>query len=123
MGRIIHFEVPADNPERAMTFYSKMFHWTFHKWDGPMPYWMVSTGGKDEPGIDGAIMPRQHPGQGVNNVVQVESVDAAMEAVKANGGTVLTPKIPIPGIGYYANCTDTEGNPFGVMQPDPGVTG
>lgn len=122
MGRVIHFEIPADNAERAIEFYKKMFNWSFHKWDGPMPYWMIATGAKSEPGIDGAIMPRQHPGQSPNNVVQVDSIDEAMAAVKINGGELLTPKIPIPGIGFYANCKDTEGNPFGVMQPDPSVT-
>ena len=63
-------------------------------------------------------MPRQHPGQGTSNVVQVDSLDRAMEAVKQHGGQVLTPKIPIPGIGEYANCLDTEGNVFGIMQPE-----
>jgi uncharacterized protein len=116
MGRIVHFEIPADNPERAIGFYSKVFHWEAHKWDGPMPYWMISTGPKDHPGIDGAIMPRMQPGQGVNNIVQVDSLDDAMAAVEIAGGKVVTPKIPVPGVGIYANCLDTEGNSFGMMQ-------
>ena len=71
MGRIIHFEIPADQPERAIEFYKSTFNWTFEKWDGPMPYWMAMTGPQDQPGIYGAIMPRQAPGQGVNYVVDV----------------------------------------------------
>ena len=81
-----------------------------------MPYWMLSTGPKDAPGIDGAIMQRMHPGQGVNNVVQVDSLDDAMAAVESAGGKVITPKIPVQGIGVYVNCLDTEGNSFGMMQ-------
>lgn len=119
MSRIIHFEIPAEQPERAMAFYAKTFGWSYQQW-GEAPYWMVSTGPKEQPGIDGAIMPREHSGQTVNNVVQVASLEAAMDAVKANGGELLTPVIPIPGIGRYANARDTEGNSFGMMQPgDP----
>ena len=118
MSRIIHFEIPADDPKRAMAFYAKMFNWSFQQF-GEMPYFMASTGPREAPGIDGAIMPRQQPGQTVNNVVQVNSLDEAMAQVAIYGGQVLTPKIPIPGIGHYCNCTDTEGNTFGMMQPDP----
>ena len=63
MPRPIHFEIPADNPERAIGFYKGVFGWNFQKWDGPMPYWMVLTG-ENTPGIDGGIHPRAHPGIG-----------------------------------------------------------
>jgi predicted enzyme related to lactoylglutathione lyase len=118
MGRIIHFEIPADQPDRAIEFYKKTFDWSFHKWEGEMPYWLAMTGPKDQPGIDGAIMMRHAPGQGVSNVVQVDSLEKSIEAVKANGGQMITPIMPIPGIGRYANATDTEGNVFGMMQPE-----
>lgn len=117
MGRIIHFELPADQPERAIEFYKSTFDWSFMKWEGEMPYWLATTGPKDKPGIDGAIMPRQEPGQGVSNVIEVESLEQSIEAVKRNGGEVITPIFPIPGIGRYANAKDTEGNVFGMMQP------
>lgn len=122
MARVIHFEIPADQPERAIAFYQKVFDWKFQKWEGDMPYWMASTGSGEQPGIDGAVMPRQAPGQGVNNVVQVDSLEAFIEKVKANGGEMLTPILPIPGIGRFANAKDTEGNPFGMMQPDSTVS-
>ena len=51
--RIVHFEIPADDPGRAIAFYGKAFGWTFDKWDGPMEYWMIKTG--DGPGIDGGV--------------------------------------------------------------------
>ena len=54
MPRPIHFEIPAENPQRAIDFYTKVFGWTIKKWDGPMEYWMITTGKSPEPGIDGA---------------------------------------------------------------------
>jgi uncharacterized protein len=115
MNRIVHFELPADNPERAVEFYKKSFGWQIQKWPGPQDYWLVTTG---DPGINGGILRRQHPGAGTCNTVRVPSVDDAVATVTKNGGKVAVAKMPIPGVGYLAYCTDTEGNVFGVMQPD-----
>ena len=72
MPRPIHFEIPAENPERAMQFYSTVFGWKFNKWEGPMDYWIISTGQPGEPGIDGGLMPRRDPNQPcVNMAVSV----------------------------------------------------
>ncbi len=96
MSRVIHFEIPASNPERASAFYKKVFGWKIEKWPGPMEYWMVTTG------AEGTL----------------DSVDGAVEAVKKAGGKLITPKTPIPTVGYFAYLEDTEGNLFGVMQAD-----
>jgi len=117
MPRVVHFEIHADDPERAVKFYSKAFGWKIEKW-GPEPYWLVDTGPKEEPGINGGIMPRQEKLSTVNTV-GVASMEEAMKAVKAAGGKVLTPKLPIPGVGWNAYCLDTEGNTFGIYQDDP----
>ena len=61
MPRVVHFEISADKPERATEFYKKVFGWNIQKWDGPQPYWLVATGSKSEPGIDGGIMNRILP--------------------------------------------------------------
>lgn len=118
MSRVIHFELPADNPDRAVEFYKKVFGWQIQKWPGPTDYWLVNTGAEGEPGINGGILRRQHPGAGTCNTVGVGSVDEAVAAITKSGGRVAVPKMPIPGVGYLAYCTDTEGNVFGVMQPD-----
>jgi predicted enzyme related to lactoylglutathione lyase len=115
--RIVHFEIPADDPARCMTFYREAFGWTFEKWDGPMDYWMVKTG--DGPGIDGGLGPRAVPGQPPTNVIAVPSVDDITRAVVAAGGTATAPKTAVPGVGWTAYFADTEGNQFGVMQFDP----
>ena len=118
MSRVVHFEVPADNPERAVKFYSDVFGWTVQKWGGPSDYWMVTTGPDGTPGINGGIMKRMHPGASTVNTVDVKNVDEAVATITKKGGKVVAPKMAIPGIGWLAYCTDPEGNTFGVMQPD-----
>jgi uncharacterized protein len=119
MSRVIHFEIPAADPERAAAFYKKAFGWKFEKWPGPMEYWMVSTGADGAPGINGGLMKKQPPTMATTNTIGVESVDNAIDAVKKAGGKLVTPKTPIPTVGYFAYLEDTEGNLFGVMQSDP----
>jgi len=121
MPRPIHFEIPAENPERAIDFYSNVFGWKFTKWDGPMDYWIISTGPASEPGIDGGLMPRRDPAQPCVNTVGVANLDDSIAVVQTNGGSIAVPKMPIPGVGWLAYCKDTEGHIFGMMQSDPNV--
>jgi predicted enzyme related to lactoylglutathione lyase len=118
--RPIHFEIPAENPQRAIDFYTTVFGWKFTKWDGgPMDYWMIVTGQSPEPGIDGGLMRRQDPHQPCVNTVGVEDVDRTVETVLSNGGSMALPKMAVPGVGWLAYCKDTEGHIFGIMQTDP----
>jgi predicted enzyme related to lactoylglutathione lyase len=126
MPRVVHFEIQAENPERAARFYTAVFGWTIRKWDGPLEYWLVTTGPADERGIDGGLLIRRGPapaeGQPVNAYVctiGVASLDNTLATVKASGGTLAVEKMPVPGIGWLAYAKDTEGNIFGVLQPDP----
>ena len=126
MPRVIHFEVHAENPERAVQFYQKVFGWQFSKWEGPADYWLITTGPNDKPGINGGLMRRHGPGpvemQAVNSyvcTVDSTSVDETVKSALANGGTLAHPKMPIPGVGWLANVKDTEGNIVGIMQSDP----
>ncbi len=118
MLRVVHFEICADDMDRAQKFYETVFGWKFQKWDGPSPYRLVTTGPEGAPGINGGMMPR-HPGQPVVNTVDVPSVDEYVQKVEAAGGKTAMPKMTIPGVGYVAYCTDTEGNLFGVYTHDP----
>ncbi len=126
MSRLIHFEIHADDPERAMNFYRELFGWQFTKWDGPMPYWMIVTGPDGQPGINGGLMKRMGPpptvGQPVNAfpcTCYVDNVDASFAKAVALGAGVALPKMPIPGVGWLAYIHDTEGNILGLMQADP----
>ena len=119
MSRVIHFEIPAAEPDRAAAFYGKAFGWKFDKWPGPMEYWMVVTGKDGEPGINGGMMKKPGGIASTTNTIGVASVDDAIAAVLKAGGKNIMPKTPIPTVGYFAYCEDTEGNMFGVMQADP----
>ena len=119
MPRPIHFEIPAENPERAMNFYATVFGWKFNKWAGPVDYWLISTGDPKEPGIDGGLMPRRDPAQPCVNTVGVANLDETLKTAESAGGMCVVPKMPVPGVGWLAYCKDTEGHIFGMMQPDP----
>ena len=124
MARVIHFELPINDPERAINFYSKVFGWKIQKWEGPMEYWLVTTGDSDEPGIDGGLYLSEDAGEGSSWVAKnltlgVDSVDDAATLLEKHGGKVVRPKGAIPGVGWVVYCDDTEGNTFGLMQEDP----
>ena len=119
MSRPVHFDISAENPQRALKFYQDAFGWTSQKWDGPMEYWMLMTGDDKEPGINGGLSQRDAEDKtNVMNTIQVECVEAYSDKVKASGGQVVRDKMPIPGVGYMAFCQDTEGNDFGIIQMD-----
>lgn len=117
MPRPVHFDLCADDPERAVTFYTDVFGWKFQKWDGPQEYWLISTG-ETQPGIDGG-MGRRGPQSGpAMNTIDVPSADDFSRRITAAGGKVVMPKVAIPGVGWLAVAVDTEGNTFGIMESD-----
>jgi predicted enzyme related to lactoylglutathione lyase len=124
MPRVVHFEIHADEPERAVQFYSSLFGWQFTKWAGPMPYWLITTGPEGTPGINGGLMKRQHPVSGNDGViayvctVDVDNLDKSFARGPELGATVALPKMPVPGVGWLAYMKDPEANVFGLMQRD-----
>ena len=110
MSRPVHFEISVQDPERAVEFYKNVFGWNIQKWDGPMEYYMIHTGG--------GIMRTQEGMAPTINTIDVADLDAACEKVVASGGQVIMPRMAIPGVGYMAYCVDTEGVQFGLMQGD-----
>ena len=127
MNRVVHFEVHAEDPERAIRFYSAVLGWSFTQWGGPMDYWLITTGPDDQPGINGGMVRRMGAidGQAVIAfvcTVDVASVDDSVAKALENDGTVALPKMAIPGVGWLAYVKDTEGNIFGMMQNDPSAS-
>jgi len=127
MGRPIHFEIHVDDVERAKKFYGEVFGWSFQDWSeyAGMPYFGAVTGDDNEPGINGALLKRQgpapQPGQALNayaTTMGVEDFDSIEEKILANGGTVALPKHALPGMAWQGYYHDTEGNIFGIHQPD-----
>ena len=124
MSRVVHFEIHAADCQRAIAFYQALFGWEFTKWNSGMEYWVIKTGPSSEPGIDGGLVPRRGEidGQAVIAyvcTVEVKSVDESLARIATLGGKMVVPKMAIPAVGWLAYAKDTEGNIFGVMQPDP----
>lgn len=127
MGRLIHFEIHVDDMERAKKFYGEVFGWSFENWSdyAGMPYFGAVTGDENEPGINGALMQRQsappEPNQSLNAFVctmGVEDYDSTESKIIKNGGKVAMPKNALPGMAWQGYYFDTEGNIFGIHQPD-----
>lgn len=126
MSRPIHFEIHADNPERAAKFYEQLFGWSITKWSGPIEYWIVVTGPESAPGINGGMVRRNGAApaemaavNGYVCTIGVANVDDLVSRIPAAGGQIAVPKMPVPGIGWLAYGKDTEGNIFGILQPEP----
>jgi len=116
---IVHFEILADDVERAKKFYTELFGWKFDKMPGPMEYWVISvTKDKDAKAIDGGMMKRQPRDPGYRNYIAVPSVEDYSVRVKKLGGRVVLPKMAVPGFGYFAVCLDTENNCFAIWETD-----
>lgn len=114
MSRIVHFEIPVEDPEKSMAFYTQAFGWAFQKF-GEDNYWLITTGEDSVPGINGGMM-KKNPGQPPTNIVGVNDIDAAIEKVKAAGGTIVVEKFPIGEIGFVAYFTDPDGIITGLHQ-------
>lgn len=123
MARVVHFEIHAQEPARAAEFYKNVFNWEISQW-GNEQYWIVKTGEKDEPGIDGGIMKRHGEIDGEAVIayvctIDVDSLDYYAEKVINSGGENVVAKMAVPGVGWLAYFKDTEKNIFGIMQSDP----
>lgn len=120
MARVIHFEISADDPRRAVRFYEEALGWKFQQYPGGgMEYWLASTGPTDTDGINGAIQGRSAPGESTVNTVSVEKIEVSMDAVRKAGGTIVGEIMDIPDIGRVVYATDTEGNSFGMLEALP----
>ena len=119
-GDITHFEIPADEPDRARSFYAGVFGWSF---GDPIPgfenYHLFTTPVGQE-GVGGAIGKRgESAPEKLRTYVQVDSVDAALQKVTELGGSVVEPKSEVPGQGWYGVFRDTEGNELAVWESLP----
>jgi predicted enzyme related to lactoylglutathione lyase len=122
MNAIAYFEIQADEPERAINFYERLFGWRFSKAEGlPIAYWRIETDG-----IRGGLLKRPArrppPECGTNAFVcsvQVTDFDRTAEAITKAGGQVALPKFAVPGVCWQGYFIDPAGNTFGLFQPDP----
>jgi uncharacterized protein len=122
-NNIVFFAVHADDLPRAQRFYASVFGWRFQAW-GPPGFFLIATGDKDDPGIQGSLQTRHEvvPGKpmfGYECTISVDDIDAAATAVVASGGKIIFPKCEIPTVGWLIKIQDPEGNIVCVKQAAP----
>jgi uncharacterized protein len=110
-GKLVHFELPAKDTSRATEFYKALFDWKIQTFEGPMEYHMI----EGEPG--GGIYPSQGADDFPKIYFDTDDIDAAIARVRELGGEA-DEKAPVPNMGWYALCKDTEGNPISLWQSD-----
>jgi predicted enzyme related to lactoylglutathione lyase len=121
-GRVVHFEIPYDDGDRARGFYREAFDWQMQEMPG-MEYTLVASGptgdqGPTEPGyINGGLLAREESASsGPVVVMDVPSIDTALETVRRLGGSTVVPKQPVGEMGFTAYVRDTEGNVVGLWE-------
>jgi uncharacterized protein len=120
-SRPTHFEIPVDDPDRAEQFYSTAFGWTFNRYPGAPSYYGLAGTGDSVPGIDGALFQREADSV-TTLTMSVDSIEDALAKITEAGGSQVQGKTPVPGMGYFAVCTDTEGNRIGIFANDPSAS-
>ncbi len=116
MAKIIHFEIPATDPEKVGRFYKEAFDWEITQYEGAPDYWLVVAGPKEEKyGINGAIY-KSGANDKTINTISVENVKEAMEKVKKAGGEIIGEIMDIPNVGLVVQAKDVEGTQFGMIQ-------
>lgn len=118
MAKIVHFEIPVDDADRASAFYRAAFDWEITGY-GEEPYWLVRAGAADEPGADGALIGRGAIHQSPVLIIGVTSVDETLAKIEQAGGEVIQGKLEIPTVGWSGYFRDPEGNTVGIFEPHP----
>jgi len=122
MPRVVHFEIHCDNPSRSMSFYERLFGWSFVKWEG-QPYWLISEGAGKE-SIGGLFQrrgARPEPGSAVNAfvcTVDVADLNDSLQKVEKLGGRRAADRMPIRGVGWLAYVADLDENLLGLLEFD-----
>ena len=116
---VVHFEIPAEDPEKISSFYSDLFGWKIEKGQGPTEYWLVRTFAEGQQGVNGGIFRKDSPQLQPVNYIGVESVEEYSKRAEAVGGKVVFAKSPVPQQGWFAQLLDPEGNLFALWEDYP----
>jgi len=123
MPTVQHFEIAADDVNRAQEFYKKVFGWTMQRMSNPVrpeeDYWTFETRDDEgNQGLSGGLMKRQSPQQTVTNYITVSSIDEYSSKINQSGGKIIIPKTTLPDMGFISVCLDSENNMFGLFEPN-----
>ena len=124
MNRVVHFEIPFDDSERAQKFYKDVFGWQINKFPGDMEYFMAITAETEqnqmmpkEPGaINGGLLKKDPTGEHPIIVIDVPSIDEHLKKIEQAGGKTVMPKVPVGDFGFYSRVSDSEGNVIGIWE-------
>jgi predicted enzyme related to lactoylglutathione lyase len=121
-GKVVHFEIPFDDGDRARSFYASVFGWQVMEMPD-MGYTIVSTGptdpetGPSEPGfVNGGMFAREDASRAPNIVIDVPDIEAALKAAGEAGGSTVSERMAVGDMGFAAYFKDTEGNTVGLWQ-------
>ena len=118
-AELVHFEIPADDPDKLTDFYTKVMGWEIGPPDKELgDYRLIKTSDR-EGAAPGGLYKKMMPQQGPLNYFGEGAIEPYVALVKENGGQVVMEKMAVKGMGYFAVCLDPEGNPFGFWQSDP----
>jgi len=123
-GRVVHFEIPYDDGDRASAFYEKAFGWNLMSLP-EMGYTLVTSGPSGDQGpteagfINGGMMQRQEPFTAPNIVIDVANLEDALKAVNEAGGTTVSERQAVGDMGFAAYFRDPEGNLVGLWETAP----
>ena len=117
MPRFVHVDFAADDPQRAADFYAEVFGWQVNKLEGPEPYWLLAPAPGEAGAIGAGIGKRSESWQTVTPTIDVPSADDYAKKIEAAGGTIVVPRIDMPGVGALVTFKDTEGNILSILEP------
>ena len=125
MSKVVHFEVPYDDAERAQSFYGDVFGWSLMTMP-EMGYTLVTTGpsdpqtGPSETGfINGGMMQRTDEFSAPNLVLDTDNIEATLKSIAEAGGAIVRERTPVGDMGFSAYFKDTEGNLVGLWENAP----
>jgi len=113
-GQVVHFEIPAGDTAKAREFYGSMFGWQFQEFPGATEYHMTQVAEQ----MGGAVYGADGDKRGMRVYFDVDDINAGAARVSELGGQAGD-AMPVPTMGWFAICTDTEGNEFGLWETDP----
>ena len=120
-NRVVHFEIPSDDPQRAIEFFKTAFGWNFKPYGDD--YWFISTGDGSGMGIDGGLMKQTEHRMPVTNAVSVANLDETVQKIEQAGGHIVMPKMAVGDMGWVAYFTDPDGNMHSVWQNNENAQG